>query len=70
MVYGVKNMAELTTVNKIAVRPTHVAQLCPCCHGWLTVKHGALPCAVCRDESGKSRGYILVPCEPVNNINA
>lgn len=54
------------TIDKIKVKPTHVAQACPICNGWTTVKHGALPCGACRDEkTGKSRGYILIPCEEV-----
>jgi len=53
------------TIDKIKVVPTHLAQICPVCNGWRTVKHGALPCGTCRDESGQSRGFVLIPCEAV-----
>ena len=39
--------------------PAYVAQKCPVCNGYGTVKHGALPCGSC-----KGTGYVLVPVDP------
>jgi len=57
------------TIDKVKVQPTHVAQICPVCNGWRTVKHGQLDCGACYDpETKRSRGFVLIPCEPVTNI--
>lgn len=52
-------------INKVKVRPTHLAQVCPVCNGFTTVKHGSLPCGACKDETGISRGYVLIPAEEI-----
>ncbi len=55
------------TIDKIKMRATHLAQVCPVCNGWTTVKHGALQCGACKDTDGVSRGYILIPAEEVKS---
>jgi len=46
-----------TTSKEIFV-PRSVAQRCPVCNGFGTLKYGSLICHGC-----KGRGYILVPAE-------
>lgn len=40
------------------IKPTSIAQRCPVCNGFGTLKYGTLTCHAC---GGK--GYILVPVE-------
>lgn len=42
------------------VTPTHVAQRCPVCNGFGTLKYGEKVCNGC-----EGKGYILVPAEPL-----
>ena len=58
-----------TLIDKIKVKPTHLAQICPVCNGFTTVKHGTIPCNACKDKNGISRGYILIPAEEMKNEN-
>jgi len=52
------NSDTTTVIDKIRVRPTHVAQSCPVCNGFGTLRHGSKTCQGC---GGK--GYILIPAE-------
>ena len=54
------NKAPIITVEKVKVRPTHVAQICPVCNGFGTLKYGSKSCQAC-----DRKGYILIPCEEV-----
>jgi DnaJ-class molecular chaperone len=47
-------------IEKVKVRPTHIAQVCPVCNGFGTLKYGSKGCHAC---SGK--GYILIPAEEI-----
>jgi len=38
------------------VKPTHIAQRCPVCNGFGSLKYGAKICQGC-----KGTGYVLVP---------
>lgn len=49
-------------LEKIKVKPTHVAQTCPVCNGFGTLKHGTLKCHGC-----DGKGYILIPAEEVTH---
>ena len=53
--------SQVITIEKIKVKPTHVAQICPVCNGFGTLKYGAKTCQAC-----EGRGYILIPCEAVS----
>lgn len=50
-------------IDKIKVRPTHLAQTCPICNGYGTVKHGELTCGGC-----EGKGWILIPAEEVKSV--
>lgn len=42
------------------VKPKFIAQTCPVCNGFGTLKHGTLNCHGCQ-----GKGYILIPTEEV-----
>ena len=48
------------TIDKIKVRPTHLAQTCPVCNGYGSVKYGTIKCQGC-----EGKGWILIPAEEV-----
>lgn len=45
------------------VKPAYVAQKCPICNGFRTVKWGTLPCEACNQK-----GYILIPTEQEEKV--
>ena len=47
-------------LNILKIKPTHVAQVCPTCRGFGTLKYGSKVCNGC---NGKT--YILIPAEEV-----
>lgn len=47
-----------TIIDKVKVKPTHVAQTCPVCNSFGTLKFGSKVCHACN-----GKGYILIPCE-------
>ena len=53
---------KVISVKEVKVKATHVAQQCPVCRGFGTLKYGAKICQGC---SGK--GWILVPAEEVEH---
>lgn len=55
---GNKKPQEVINVEKIT--PKYLAQRCPVCNGFGTLKYGAKVCQGC-----KGKGYVLVPnCDP------
>lgn len=53
--------------NKIIVekvRAKYIAQTCPVCNGFGTLKYGAKVCQGC-----EGKGYILIPAEEVKEVN-
>jgi len=48
-------------VDKVKVKPTHLAQVCPVCNGFGTLKHGTKKCQGC-----DGKGYIFIPAEEVS----
>ena len=49
-------------INKVKVRPTHLAQSCPVCNGHGTLQYGSKICPGC-----EGKAYILIPAEEVKN---
>ena len=47
-------------VDKVKVKPTHLAQVCPVCNGFGTLRHGTKTCQAC-----DGKGYIFIPAEEV-----
>lgn len=47
-------------IDKVKVKPTHVAQVCPVCNSFGTLKYGTIKCHAC-----DGKGYILIPAEEV-----
>jgi len=55
-----KTTSPIIQIEKVKVKPTHVAQVCPVCNGFGSLKYGTKTCQAC---SGK--GYILIPAEEI-----
>ena len=49
-------------IDKIKVKPTHLAQTCPVCNSFGTLKYGTVKCHAC-----EGKGYILIPAEEVKD---
>ncbi|HWY79103.1 MAG TPA: hypothetical protein VNW29_01975 [Candidatus Sulfotelmatobacter sp.] len=50
----------ITSIDRIKIIPTHVAQSCPVCNSWGTLRYGKVTCHAC-----DGKGYILIPAEEV-----
>ena len=53
-----KVQSQTIQVEKIEVKPLFIAQRCPICNGFGTLKFGTLSCHGC-----DKKGYILIPAE-------
>jgi DnaJ-class molecular chaperone len=49
---------EITKINNIDLKPTHVGQRCPVCNSFGTLRSGSQVCHGCH-----GKGYILIPVE-------
>ena len=52
-----------TTIKVLKIKATHLAQTCPVCNGFGTLRHGSKMCQGC---AGK--GYILIPAEEIKEV--
>ncbi len=51
---------EIIRTEVVKVKPSFVAQECPVCRGFGTLKYGAKTCQAC-----EGKGYILIPAEEI-----
>jgi DnaJ-class molecular chaperone len=55
-------MNDPVIIDKDKFKVTHLAQKCPVCNGFGTLKYGTIKCHGC-----DGKGYILIPAEEVKN---
>ncbi len=49
-------------IENVRVKPKYIAQGCPVCNTWGTLRHGTKTCQAC-----EGKGYILIPSEEIKN---